>query len=442
MSNSIKIPRVSDRGLIASWKRISDKYSSSGMSGHVTGGVHLDSWNFIEDHPGWKQIQKINGDLIANAHMAVEGLTFSFTRGGGVSDELKSPYFDSIVFTFNNQSATPSIPDRIDIVAMLTKDLGGVSEGRGALGSKQHRDDLDTLHNSILERLEQTSTSVIEKTSEFAVKVQGDLAEGRKLNDVALQTARATLDEEHAQKLAALVIREVAFESKLSEIDNRNNTHARREIRNGMLADVKNRIETFGVSDRTQSKRTPVRIAMVALIMVLLFLFGTLVDEEVKRHAEMIKTLGPISQPISAAVSQDQTEKYWLWMRLVLTSLGLSATFLYFIRWENSWAEKHANAEFQLQQFYLDVNRASWVIETCLEWGKETENSAIPPELLASVTRNLFVDKQSEPERVIHPADELASALMGSASKLTVKAGGSELEFDKPGKIKNTVKSN
>ena len=374
--------------------------------------------------------------------MAVEGLTFSFTRRGGVSDELKSPNFDSIVFAFNNQSATPSIPDRIDIVAMLMKDLGGVAGGRGALGSKQHRDDLDTLHNSILERLEQTSTSVIEKTSEFSVKVQGDLAEGRKLNDATLQIAKAALDEEHGQKLAALVIREVAFENKLSEIDNRDNTHARREIRNGMFADVKNRIETFGVSNSTQNKRKPVRVAMLALMGVLFLLFVLLLSEEAQRHASIIERASLPTPQVSAAITQDQTEKYWLWMRLVLTSLGLTATILYFIRWENSWAEKHANAEFQLQQFYLDVNRASWVIESCLEWRKETEDSAIPPELLASVTRNLFVDKQSEPERVIHPADELASTLMGSASKLTVKAGGSELEFDKPGKIKNTVKSN
>ena len=374
--------------------------------------------------------------------MAAEGLTFSFTRRSGVSDELKSPNFDSIVFAFNNQSATPSIPDRIDIVAMLMKDLGGVAGGRGALGSKQHRDDLDTLHNSILERLEQTSTSVIEKTSEFSVKVQGDLAEGRKLNDATLQIAKAALDEEHGQKLAALVIREVAFENKLSEIDNRDNTHARREIRNGMFADVKNRIETFGVSNSTQNKRKPVRVAMLALMGVLFLLFVLLLSEEAQRHASIIERASLPTPQVSAAITQDQTEKYWLWMRLVLTSLGLTATILYFIRWENSWAEKHANAEFQLQQFYLDVNRASWVIESCLEWRKETEDSAIPPELLASVTRNLFVDKQSEPERVIHPADELASTLMGSASKLTVKAGGSELEFDKPGKIKNTVKSN
>ncbi|BCO26152.1 hypothetical protein MIZ03_1032 [Rhodoferax lithotrophicus] len=71
-----------------------------------------------------------------------------------------------------------------------------------------------------------------------------------------------------------------------------------------------------------------------------------------------------------------------------------------------------------------------------MEWRKETD-SAIPTELLSSITNGLFVNPMSEPERVIHPADELASALMGSASKLKLKVGDGEMEFDKPSKITN-----
>ena len=82
------------------------------------------------------------------------------------------------------------------------------------------------------------------------------------------------------------------------------------------------------------------------------------------------------------------------------------------------------------------MNRANWVIESCLEWRKETD-SPIPNDLLASITNNLFINNETELERVIHPADELASALMGSASKLKLKIGDNEQEFDKPKKINN-----
>jgi hypothetical protein len=50
------------------------------------------------------------------------------------------------------------------------------------------------------------------------------------------------------------------------------------------------------------------------------------------------------------------------------------------------------------------------------------------------MTRNLFVDRQQNIQQVIHPADELASAIMGSASKLTLNAGDSKVEIDRPAK--------
>ena len=104
------------------------------------------------------------------------------------------------------------------------------------------------------------------------------------------------------------------------------------------------------------------------------------------------------------------------------------------------WAEEHSHSEFQMQQFYIDVNRANWVIESCLEWRKETE-SAIPTALLESITKNLFANESKDLEQVIHPSDELASALLGSASKLKMNVAGNELEFDKPGKIKPKSKA-
>ena len=57
--------------------------------------------------------------------------------------------------------------------------------------------------------------------------------------------------------------------------------------------------------------------------------------------------------------------------------------------------------------------------------------------LLNSITRNLFANGADDLDKVIHPSDELASALLGSASKLKMKIGDNELEFDKPGKIKD-----
>ena len=44
------------------------------------------------------------------------------------------------------------------------------------------------------------------------------------------------------------------------------------------------------------------------------------------------------------------------------------------------------------------------------------------------------------PHGTVHPADELASALMGSASKLSLDINGNKLDIDKPGRIPKEVK--
>lgn len=75
------------------------------------------------------------------------------------------------------------------------------------------------------------------------------------------------------------------------------------------------------------------------------------------------------------------------------------------------------------------MERASWIVETSLEWN-DAKNDKIPAELLESLTKNIFREQSDKVERLVHPADQLASALMGSASMIRLKAGDSELEID------------
>jgi hypothetical protein len=443
----ITIPRVTDRILIKAWKKIHDQFPSGGISGQVYGEVALGAWNFHDEGSVWAQIQSLNAETLWHASMGIGGLTLNYYRGGNKSTG-KDPYFDEIDVRFNTNVASPPPTERIAIVGMLTKELGSIEKKSGSATPQQ--DATLAIHNNVMERLEETASTILEKTTAFAVTVQAELAAGRKKNDDDLEAARQKLIDEFAAKEVAVAKREAEIHAKLQEIDDRDNTHARREIRNGMLEDIKLRINNFGVSKDTAAKRWPVRIGILFSVLVLCVLIGMALNEiHLQSDAALSLRASAVSQLFvnggklpdayrnelaASAAAVPVIDKYWLWARLVLLSLGLAATVLYYVRWENGWAERHASAEFQLQQFYLDVNRASWVVESCLEWRKETENSAIPAELLASITRNLFVDKQSEPEQVIHPADQLASALLGTASKVRLKAGNSEVEID-PKKI-------
>jgi hypothetical protein len=92
------------------------------------------------------------------------------------------------------------------------------------------------------------------------------------------------------------------------------------------------------------------------------------------------------------------------------------------------WSDRHAEAEFQLKQLELDMDRASWVVETAFEW-KSRENNAIPGHLLEAVSRNLFARSDQREEISAHPVDQLASALLGQAAHAKLNIGGHEIEF-------------
>ncbi|WP_348719983.1 hypothetical protein [uncultured Alcanivorax sp.] len=112
----------------------------------------------------------------------------------------------------------------------------------------------------------------------------------------------------------------------------------------------------------------------------------------------------------------------------ILLSGAFGASVIFYVRWMNAWFSQHASTEFQLRQFQLDIERASWVVETALEW-KDAKGSTIPAELLGPISNNLF-GAESTDSSVVTPADELASALLGTASKVRLNVAGSELELD------------
>lgn len=457
----IKIPRSSDRTIAEFYKKLGARFGGQ-QSAHVSGlGFSAIGAVSLVDEPtgDWKLLLSHNSYLIDTMHLSVPGMSVVYARGGQNSPENKSPIFDEIVLNQNQQS--PGLnADKLDAVALINKELRPFEPDRvlsGALTEEQSQ--LLAFHQSTLERLESLNEDLIRQGTEFRRRLEEQYDERAKANDEKLETERTAISAEFASHQSALESDRKALEEKLKDIDDRDNTHARREIRDKMLEDVKQRVNQFGVSVATEKKRGPVFLGICLLIATFAILLSWTAYEissldrqyfsmlETNRNmtswgADKLKSSG-ISPEIIAKISAtdvDRTHLYWLWVRFTAYSLGLLATILFYIKWQNKWAEQHSINEFQLRQFQIDISRANWVLESCLEWRKETE-SAIPSELLGSITRNLFSSASTEPDQVIHPADELASALLGSASNLKLRVGDNELNFDKPGKIPNKPKN-
>jgi len=430
MSNiqRIKIPRMPDRSIIECFKKLGDKYSVSNISVYALGFTQIGNVDLNGDsNEEFDALIAHDSRLIETCALNISGLNISYHRGGQYQEEQKSPIFDEIILNWNPQQGNLSNKDKLNIVSIINADLKAFEPGRFVdAGLSEEQTQLLSIHEGTLERLERLNEDLIRQSSEFRENLEKRFEE--RTSDLEQQTKnkQEKLDKEYEERSQVLEKKDQVLTDKLSAIDDRDNTHVRREIRDKMLSDVKSRIDTFGVSRSTEGKRIPVLVGIVIMVIAIASMLAYSIYE---MHQLTMPNINANTTPVPSL--------YWIWVKITFLSIGLLGTILYYIKWQNRWAEQHANSEFQLQQFYIDVNRANWVIESCLEWRKETE-SVIPAALLKSITRNLFENGTDDLEKVTHPSDALASALLGSASKLKMKVGDNELEFNKPGKIKSS----
>lgn len=448
----IKIPRATDRTIAETFKELAIQYNINNI--HVTAFAFstLGQVNVTEEPSGdWSDLLSHDSCLINTVDLVIGGLRIRYSRGGEVPPPQQSHLFDEIVLYWDN-NPIPTVSQKLDIIAKINANLNAFNYDyniRSIVSEEQTQ--LLAIHNTTLSRLESLNEDLIRKNSEFRSKLEAQFDDSKRRVEQEYIEKKQQIESEGKIIAAQIAEKERELEARLKIIDDRDNTHVRRAIRDKMLDDVKQRIDNFGVSGATASKRDPVGKGIKLLIgTILILLLWTALEilllDGKYTFVDLLRISSIVKSPVinnALANSNTNTELtggnahiYWLWTRFTIYSLALIGTILYYIRWMNRWAEQHICSEFQLQQFYVDINRANWVIESCLEWRKSTDTE-IPTALLDSITRGLFVNNQSEPERVMHPADELASALIGTASKLRLKAGDNEIDFDKPGKIPN-----
>ncbi len=179
--------------------------------------------------------------------------------------------------------------------------------------------------------------------------------------------------------------------------------HARRAIRGDLPEIIAAREQKFNLTPGTKRLRTPIHIVMALLIAVLIGLnasyFWTFTKLDLNSHWSVLATTNAKQGVLAAA---------------------LLAAILYYVRWMNRWFEEHSAAEFLLKQFQLDVDRASWIVETALEW-RRAEKTELPAPLLEGLHAICFTTGTSADKSTA--TDDLASALVGNASQLKMTFG-------------------
>ncbi|WP_338849172.1 hypothetical protein V8J88_09495 [Massilia sp. W12] len=356
----------------------------------------------------------LDSNLITSFHAKINDVIFSYNRNYIAETQSRSFIYDSL--SINPQTSHPD-EKTIETCALILKTFKPIPIPL-PLSGNEHYNSLQTLQETIFTELTQQQINLHEQTIELNKKLHEQISEKYSELEAEFQKKHADYENEYQNRIQKLDEKEHALNERSKEIDESDNTFARRQIRDRMLKDVAERVKNFNLSETTINARNSVKKGMWGLIGLLGGLF--------------VWSIYDIWQS-NGSYSIFQIAKF------ASTSLFLSCSILYYIRWQNQWASSLASTEQALQQFHIDVNRANWVVETLLEWRKETD-AEIPQALIEKLTHGLFHGIES-PTPVLHPADELASALFGSASKLSLNLGGNTVEIDKPSSIPKVIPS-
>jgi hypothetical protein len=406
------IPRLDDKSVLDLFRAVITKHRPDGCKIEPAG---LRTLNFLSPSKDEQQIldrlDSTASFIISRIYANYKGLQVAYMRGG----EKPSSIFDEIkVIRRDDQNAIdPNVG--LDIISLLADKVGLRNAGALLVQQQGGRlDDLDALYQSTVLRLETSFAEQIKKITDWTVE-QAEFLKNQKIH-LAEETSseRAKLADEHAAFMSELEKREDELAKRQKELDDRDYMHARRATRGDIQKVISDRQKEFTLTPQTRRLRIPIHLVLILTTVVLLGL-------SVLNFRELF------------ALNWTMPSYVLLWALAKQGSLAivLIGTLYFYVRWMNRWFEQHAMAEFLLKEFQLDIDRASWVVETALEW-RRTAHEELPEPLLRGITRNLFVRIQAE-ETKLSAADELASALMGNAAGLKLKVGDSELAFTRRG---------
>jgi len=300
-------------------------------------------------------------------------------------------------------------PDKFVNVARL---IAGARKHLGAIDTKPFLEFLEEDQRQVyqsreqeIQRLQRMQENFFEDMTKYTLKQQGEQQKFQNGLEKAFADRQTVLEGEHQERLTQFEQRELELKQLRTEIDDRENRQARRDIYKELKNKLKDRSSTFELSDGTKYRRW----VPFGFILLLLTLLGRGFWICFKRN--VFEGTGQIS---------------WI---TVGSQIGFGVAFIavatFFIRWTHQWFQKHADEEFHLKRLDLDIDRANWLVELAMEW-KNITKSDVPQELLDKLSRNLFVIGD-EGSRDMNPSETLLAGLFG-------KSGSIDIEY--PGKFK------
>lgn len=437
MAKQFQLTRVSDGVLIKLAEEFVKNEEKADVKVVVLDGLSF-GWSAGQVlNAEWKKTLGVTSFLITSISIEVPraGFVLNFFRGqsfgihnpgyGPTWGVSKNPFVDGIEITGPSAKS-----DRLDLLQRITKHLSLAPPGQASA------DSLEPLVQSslILDRVSEAAATVVEHTVERQreLDIYREELEQRAEDEVTERLKK--LDRDHEVALAAVQAREEGVKKQLSTLDDRENTHVRRELQAKMALLPEETLKAGLLNRSVWPFAIPVCLAALAVGVLMAFIVRELsnLDDLAKAITGVIND-GMMNDAHKASLVENMNRTILFGqVRIAVQTVGAGLLVWFALRLASNRYRQISRWEHDLHRFRLDTERASFLVEGDLEARKLSQNG-LPDVMLDRFSRGLFASGPSESG---NDSDELGSTLghlLGRAASVKLGTDGVMVEVDKAG---------
>lgn len=433
------VAKVPDKTIVDMLIELKEKYGSTHMAIDL-GGVPLPENEF-------ELIRKKKGPSFLVQ-------TFSFNPGdntfnvnmnrANVLPSLNPAYYDFIKFEpVNGRIKAEKLVEVEEVIRRYltfpkANDAKGLAENTLGIIDRETAS-LAQLHHTMLENAEN-----------LRISYEGDAAERRKKFEGLQLQAEEELRKREAESLERINSEKAALDEKIKQFDQSDHMFARRKLREDITTQVQDFLLRPAGARTSQSK-----ILIIMMICLLGFFFAgffayesfqsflsksqsqTISDAVAKilPQVKVSETATPsqnttaVNEAVSAVLSNTTTNDYMLWL-LALRGVALSGVAIGFIVYLLTFIRRNHDEELryhrEIQRYGMDINRASWVIETAMEMTNK-DGAQLPEKWVEGACAGLFQTSTKGDGEVSSLA--ALGAVMGLGPEVSVGPSGATIKL-------------
>lgn len=426
MSNfTVVVPAAVDRDIYAFFRTATELLGAQSFYLQVRGSHNGNE--FKRDNETELDLRLKDSILysISNGSVSLNHFSISFNRDGN-----SSPQFDKLAIS-NGQSSSVSDDVLFKLNELIdAKFVSPAGQSSALFTNPKAFEALISSHQQLLARLEGTATHITEEMVTARLRLEEEFASRASSLEADYAQRRTDLTTEIDGLREEINSRELSLTERQKLLDDRDHIHARRQLREQITQNIARRLEESIVPPSTSTVGTLVLI----LILMVSSILGYVSFSSFLQFSQTILTERSAASPASAGPSL-QSELWSTWPLLArgfLASVGAIAFVIYGISWLKSLYNDRLRAHRDLERYSIDLNRASWAVETMME--AKAADKAIPDILIAGIAKNLF-ETSTLSNGKENGEDTLASLLRASA-KAKIGPAGAEFEMNGRGASK------